>query len=407
MNNLFGISYSDLVSDYVAGNTSDVITEERAQNIAQWLPKLRSLRKEISDKISKNVGKRIYPDLVLSKKSQQSLLDGDQSENHPLEFNLLYNERPECMPSEDKPDTCGSFTYRANFSSIGARINLSGSLTPFKRSGSVDDYLIDEYSLNGLSDASEFHQELIYFDEYSPINGHEDISITLLNETGSRFQDDFGNLSQNGANYDDVYRVCTFMDQISSRSLPLPEGIEGLRLGFRNNATARGVDLAECGSLKESDKRQFILFFTLTSLSGTNEEIDVQYNVPSISEAVFLENKLINLWENRDNLKLTEYLNEVRNLPYLFSNLNLLREKTISWNGPNYVDFIFKKEINSPNQENYLFRMHYNNKSLDEFVRLSHEDDKVMGQEARNRFHELLKNSNSFNSDLVAGTEAP
>ena len=53
--NLFGISYSDLVHDFLTGETNDIITE-KAQIIASWLPKLRVIRNEIAAEMFETFG---------------------------------------------------------------------------------------------------------------------------------------------------------------------------------------------------------------------------------------------------------------------------------------------------------------------------------------------------------------
>ena len=402
LGNLFGITYQLLVSDYVAGNSSDVITQAKAEKIAAWLPALRGLRSQISDRISSQVGQRIYPDLVTSKESRNALLNGEDLGIVPLQYQLAFNSEIACLATE----SCSDWYYTTNFRSTGARLGYDGVLHPFRRPAGSDNYFIYDYSLDGISDAAERHDEYIYFIQRSDakIEGHEDLSLAIFQEKQSRFQDINGNLSTS-ENYDEdsLFRVCTYMDQIDSR---LPEEFEGINTTFRNNISVRRDNRAFCGGIV-NEEPSFNLFFRH---QATGEYVSVQY-ISTVEDAVFLENKIVNLWENRLNLELKPFLDELRSLPRSFAQLNELRETANGWLRPTFkcVSFYFSKLKDDGTYDTRYFCMHLGDPAQDEYYDASTNPrgESFFGQEARNRFFDVLKNSEHFNSNEFAGSAAP
>ena len=405
LGNLFGLTYQLLVSDYVAGNSSDIITQETAEKIAAWLPALRELRTQISDRISSEIGKKIYPELYTSKESRDALLSGEDLGVVPLEYQLNTSSNIECVTTE----SCSDWYYSLNFRSVGARLGYDGVLHPFRRPAGSDNYFIYDYSLDGISDAAERHDEYVYFNQRddTKVEGHEDLQLTMFQEKQSRFQDKNGKLStcvDCEIDEDSLFRVCTYMDQIGS---PLPQEFEGISTSFRNNISTTYMNRAFCGSIVDEEPN-FNLFFRHDA--GDGEAVSVQYTSVTAEDAVFLENKIVNLWENRLNLELKPFLDELRSLPRSFAQLNEIRQIANGWYRPGFkcIRFIFMKRNDDNTYDNRHFCMHLQDSELDEyFVDNNPRGESFFGQEARNRFFDVLKNSEHFNSNEFAGSAAP
>ena len=79
----FGITYDQLLGDFVANSTNAKVTEEVAQSIASYFPSLKVLSTEVSEELTEKYETPINIDLTLNKDSLNSIFSGSAFDELP------------------------------------------------------------------------------------------------------------------------------------------------------------------------------------------------------------------------------------------------------------------------------------------------------------------------------------
>ena len=416
--NLFGISYSDLVHDFLTGETNDIITEEKAQIIASWLPKLRVIRNEIAAEMFETFGQNVNPYFVMSEESRNNFFNNEEVEGISIEFLANYVG----------PRNNDGWYYDQRFESEGAKIDLLDNIIPFKCAEGSESCLIEGFSLDSIYNSAYRHTELINFRNDEGVPGHEDKDLDIFVEKQSRWQGTLGGLEL-GDSYEDLERFCIFSEEIRSNlEMGLPDRVNA---SFRNNMGENYTQtkLLDCNQAQNNiNGKVYNLFFWYdanTNAGDERETYDVQFVSDRIEYAQYIENKIIDPFTNRENLDPKPFLDEIDAMPKTFAQLNEIREMTQEWTIPEEqphretVNFNFTKQSNEVGSFSALtsnifhFRMHWHDPEKDEFHEINKDNNNVIessikyGQEARTAFFDVLKSSEQLYINELAGSVAP
>ena len=115
----FGIDISNLYTDFIELNSSGVISEQSAINIAKVFPFLQEINDEISDFLTNKYNKTIRANAVLDKESLDIIFSGNDFEKLPLAFTSIY---------ETEPNASGWF-QREEITASGADLSIEGVLS--------------------------------------------------------------------------------------------------------------------------------------------------------------------------------------------------------------------------------------------------------------------------------------
>ena len=91
--NTYGVSLDDLLTDFIA-DPSDDVNETTAANIAKLFPWIRLIDEDISRFLSSRYEKDITANLVLSETSLDEIFSNVAFEELPLEFSAIYETKP-------------------------------------------------------------------------------------------------------------------------------------------------------------------------------------------------------------------------------------------------------------------------------------------------------------------------
>ncbi len=145
--NTFGITWSSLISDFIAVNPdSGNITEEIAQKVAAFFPYYKKIKDDIAVELSSRYSKDLTPNVSLSKDSLDGILSQGQFTELPLEFFSVYTTNTNAQ----------GFYNIDEIISTGATVSSDGSLKRYlcTLSNSAD-CAISDLSLNGVANASK------------------------------------------------------------------------------------------------------------------------------------------------------------------------------------------------------------------------------------------------------------
>jgi len=398
LDSLFGINYYDLVSDFIAGQTNDVLTEEKAIIIARWLPFLTSLKLDISDEMTATFNERVVPYFSMDEDSRNRILSDETLEDIALDFSSYYVG----------PTNSSGWYYDQNIFSYGAKLNVSGQVIPWKCADGSESCLFTSYGLDSIYNSSIWYMNRRSFRNDNAISGHENKLLQVYVEDESRW------ISNTGFPGDPLYdenslrRDCLTKEEITFFE-PFNDDITfrfTFNYGF-NNIDINVLDCRTLAGIEDPLDLTFLEYYAQNS-SNQTEELMIQMNSPT-NELVHLDNEIINIWENRENFDVVPLLNEIDDYPRAFKDISALRAK-VQQDDYIYVYLTIRDSDGIPEYTyNLRVQANENDDSFWETTGLGNDwvDSGLRGQEARNSFHEKLKQTEKLNLDSIAGSSPP
>ena len=115
----FDIEITNLYTDFIELNSTGLISEQSAINIAKVFPYLQEINDEISEYLTNKYNKTIRANAVLDKESLDIIFSGNAFEKLPLSFTSIY---------ETEPNASGWF-QREEITASGAELAIDGVLS--------------------------------------------------------------------------------------------------------------------------------------------------------------------------------------------------------------------------------------------------------------------------------------
>ena len=375
----YGFTFAELVSNFMEEIQNDKITEENAQIITSWLPKFLAIKTQVGEEMSTTFEKSVYPMFNIGSSSKDALINGTDPEELEVGFGSWFRG----------PENDNGWYYTHSIRSWGSKLNKIGELIPFKCADGTSSCNISGYSLDDYYNASAYWLNRVSFKNDSSIPGHESKSVSINIEDENRWQVqsgaenitsgnyiDFASFNENvsQADYEAMTRSCLKLDEVrvSWAEDVLPYDID-LRYNFGyNNYEAEVLD---CRDLDSIDP---LHIFFLVYPDYENAQIQIQ-------ESEFLENLIINPFENRDTLNPISLLDEIDEMPKYFADFAVFRTRLIELDkddGRQYIVFFSQDQDES---------LHINkNPEKDKYFENDTNEALETGQNARNKFWEKL-----------------
>ena len=375
----YEFTFEDLVSNFMEQIRNDKITEENAQIIASWLPKFLSIKTQVGEEMSTTFEKSVYPQFNIEDSSKDALINGTDPEEVAVGFNSFFK-------GAENDD---GWYYTHYITSWGSKLNKTGELIPFKCADGTPSCNITSYSLDDYYNASAYWMNRIEFKNDSSIPGHENKTVSINIEDENRWEtqvpnvqsimsaqfSDFESFNENvsQADYETMTRTCIKLDEfrVNWEEDAIPYDIN-LRYNFGfNNYKTQALD---CRVLDEIEPLHlFILVFS----NFRNAQIQ-------ILESEFLENLIIEPFENRDTLNPIPLLDEIDEMPKYFADFALFRSRLV--------------ELDKDDDRHYVY---FYTKNGDQSLGINKNPEKdeysdyvdgvvETGQNARNKFWEKL-----------------
>ena len=375
----YGFTFEDLVSNFMEEIRNDKITEENAQIIASWLPKFLAIKTQVGEEMSTTFEKSVYPQFNIEDSSKAALINGTDPEEVAVGFNSFFKG----------PENDNGWYYTHYITSWGSKLNKTGELIPFKCADGTPSCNISSYSLDDYYNASAYWMNRVEFKNDSSIAGHESKTVSINIEDENRWElqgqggaesvfssqyRDFESFNENvsQADYEAMTRSCLKLDElrVNWEADALPYDIN-LRYNFGyNNYKTEALD---CRDLDPIDP---LHTFFLVYPDYENAQIQIQ-------ESKFLENLIINPFDNRDTLNPIPLLDEIDEMPKYYADFAIFRARLIELDNDDnrhYVYFMTQDE-----------RLHINkNPEKDEYFEVGTNGALETGQNARNKFWEKL-----------------
>ena len=167
--NTYGISFNDLVSNFMEEIRNDKITPENAEIIVEWLPYFLDIKTQVGSEMSNTFEKDIYPMFAIEESSKNALIQGSDPDELAINFKSYF---------QGETNENGWY-YTHSIRSWGANLNVQGEVIPFKCANGSASCVLTEYSLDDYYNASAYWMNRIDFINDVPITGHENKKVFI------------------------------------------------------------------------------------------------------------------------------------------------------------------------------------------------------------------------------------
>ena len=305
--NTFGITWSSLISDFIADDSnSGSITEEMAQKVAAFFPYYKKIKDDIADELSLRYAKDVTPNVSLSKDSLNAILSQGQFTELPLEFFSVYKTNPNAQ----------GFYNIDEITSTGATVSSDGSLKRYLCTLSDSaDCAISGLSLNGVANASKYYNRQVNInnDNFSVDGVVGNINIRGRDSRGVRNED------STPESYCESEETIQFVG---------PQDSKGLQMEYRYGF-GRGVNnLKDCAllpnygpsiSLRIEKQGRGVNF------PDTAPTWAIQFGVNNQGTTRLTQSKIYNIIDN-DDLDPAALIKEVALIPAALSEIDEMRK---------------------------------------------------------------------------------
>ena len=392
--NTFGITWSSLISDFIATNGSGNITEEIAQKVAAFFPNYKKIKDDIAGELSSRYAKDVTPNVSLSKDSLNAILSQGQFTELPLEFFSVYKTNPNAQ----------GFYNIDEISSTGATVSSDGSLKRYLCTLSDSaDCAISGLSLNGVANASRNYNRQVNInnDNFSVDGIVGNINIRGRDSRGVRNED------STPESYCESEETIQFVG---------PQDSKGLQMEYRYGF-GRGVNnLKDCSllpnygpsiSLRIEKQGRGVNF------PNTAPTWAIQFGVNNQGTTRLTESKIYNIIDN-ENLDPEALIKEVALIPAAFSEIDQMRQ-LLSYGEGVYYYYSPNTSVDYDNGETFKsYTLQASSAPRDDqyYVNECTADgcndigDNLFGQAARDAMFNIM-NGSAYDYDGFIGESAP
>ena len=388
----FGISYDDLLGDFLANSTNSKVTEEVAQSIASYFPSLKAISSEVSNELTTKFETPINIDLTLNQSALNSIFSSSAYTELPLNFNTYYR-----TPLSDDNWFTEELIY-----TTGAKLTNDGKLKNFRCLGSSSSSCETpegSLSLNKVADAARNFMRTSFFrnqdlNVYKPFSAFQAGGVLVA----SNDRRDWYENSNDGT----WRRNCTNREDIEINGLGLQvdgpsDKYNEYRIDRSYFAEISVDNLAIC-DLSNRERQVRISTAVKPIEGGCNGEVyclNGVYNIGVLSKTRLVASRPINFTDDYKNIDVTGVIDSMVKLPIYLSEIDSIR--SILSNAEFYDLKLYEPE------KQYFFTMN----QAPWLDRLTSNSTTLHGQAARNGIYEIMKASLYYSDSKYSGTSAP
>ena len=380
----FGISYDQLLSDFIENPTDDV-DETSAQNIAKLLPYLQIIDNQVSDYLTESFDKNIRANVSLSEDSLSTIFGGSNYEKLPLDFYSNY---------QTSPNSDG--WYRSeSLDASGAFISKDGVLSR-EDCSETDITLCDitELSLNNIANTSTSYRKTSSFSKSTPVDFNE-LGITNGSlSVSSTMSSSWRNNSENWNQPNNRSRECQKTESINFSTGNTDT--DQYTTQFYYNNYSQGFEKADCNNVRHYYTPILNASTFLTNNSGSS--LGAQYYIFDVLRSGISSNLPYDFVDDSVNINPELVVKDIAVLPRMYKDLDTIRAL---FRGDDYVLFNYDRDSALA-----AYFEAGTNPSNDMFWNRETESSRIYGQAARTAFFNKLKEDPNLNKDFY-GESAP
>ena len=391
----FGITYDQLLNDFVANSTNAKVTEEVAQKIAAFFPYYKLISDTISNELSDKYKKEVNPSISLSQNALDAIFNSDDFNELPFEFYSIYITNPN---SE-------GFYNRDEIYATGAKIQSDGTLKRYLCTLSDSSKCaINDFSFNAVGNASkEFNRQVNIDNDNFTVDGVVG-NITIYGSERRGVQDE----NSNPQSYCESQETINFVG---------PQDSKGLQMEYRYGFGRGAQNISDCSLLPNYGPTIALRIEKQgrgDNFPNTAPTWAIQFSVNNHGTSRLTESKVYNIIDNY-NLDPGSLIKEVAQIPAALSEVGEMRkllsygESALYYYSPN----------TSPDRDNgetfktYNYRVssvprddRYGASECPPEGRCNGIGETLYGQDARDAIFNIMSGS-KYDYDNFIGTTAP
>ena len=377
----FGITYNQLLGDFVANSTNAKVTEEAAQNIASLFPTLKSIDNEVSSYLTNKFEKEIRVNVALSDDALDIIFSGDVYETLPLSFSSRYETNPNSVGWYQREEITASKGYISN-TGVLSREHCSLSDTTICN--------IAEITLENVANtASSYHRQSNFLNDNLTIEGVADGSIAVYAWDARDWRNDENNDVSLWQEPDNRSRECRGTNDVQFQ-VSSPQTLSN----YHYSSYSQGFGQADCATYK----RYYYPKLNITTIY--NREVDdnsiqANYYIPDVVRTGVTSNLPFDFIKNRVSINPSELIQDLDDLPRFPKDIDEIRRMLV---GDDYVLFEYHHD---PHISYFEFGTFPRN---DTFVKDGDSNTKLYGQVARDAWFAELQTEPTFDS-VVYGSQ--
>ena len=374
----FGITYDQLLGDFVANSTNEKVTEEVAQNIASILPTLKSIDNQISTFLTNKFGKEIRANVALGNDALDIIFGNEVYQSLPLSFSSRY---------ETEKNNSG-WWQTEEMKAFNGFISSDGKLS--RKDCSETDTTgcdLSDITLDNVANTStDYTKQSNFFNTDITFQNFDSSSLAVY----ARDSRSWRNNSENWLETDNRDRECQ-----DDNSIQFQVTKNSYYTNYHYSTYSQGYGQFDCTNFRKY-YTPMLNTAVIFNQSVNDNSIQAVYYIFDILRSGIISNPPFDFVENRLTIDPTNVIEEMALLPVFFKNVNGIRRK---FNGDEYMQFEYH---HSPLTSIFDYGTFPRNDSY----RADFGSQQYYGQEARDAFYAKLQTEQTFTSE-VYGTSAP
>ena len=374
----FGIDVTNLYTDFIELESSGLISEQSAQNIATIFPYIKQVNDEISDYLTEKYNKTIRANVALGQESLDIIFSGESFDKLPLSFTSIYETNPNSEGWYQREEIAASRGYISN-TGVLSREDCSESDTVLCN--------VTEITLDNIANtATSYHRQSNFLNDNLTIDGIAEGSIAVYAWDARDWRNDEDRYDTSlWQEPDNRSRECRGTNDVQFQ-VSSPETLSN----YHYSSYSQGYGQADCASYKR------YYYPTLNIATIYDREVDdnsiqANYYIPDVVRTGVTSNLPFDFIKNQVSINPSELIQDLDDLPRFPKDINEIRRKLV---GDDYVLFEYHHD---PHISYFEFGTFPRN---DTFIKDSDFNTKLYGQAARDAWFAELKTEPTFDSGV-------
>ena len=312
-----GVTYDELTDNFIS-SPNGIISETTAQNIAEFLPSITSIKLILKTEMTNNFGFEINPSLIIGQDTINVIFDPNRIEN--------IIDVPVTLFTTFSSETNSSGWYKqSTITANGSKLDSVGNLIPYKcYSTNSQDCLEKNVTLDVLANYSKDYRNSVGW--FRPVNKSNPISIGLVvngsievSSSDVRYYDD---------SIENTLHSCGVEEIIQLTGSKVNE--IGHAYQYQTNYN-EGTGLQNGCNISSDSRRASIEIRKFgTDVNGNEESLSTSYVTNNIDTSNLFSSKPVNLFNDFENVDPLGIINEIANLEFNFSKFSSIRSSLAS-----------------------------------------------------------------------------
>ena len=315
-----GVTYADLLTDFVAAESNQYITTAAAENLADFLPYFKQATDEIDQELTAKYEIPINTNLTIQRETISDILENSPS-SIEMNFFTVYKEEPNSL----------GWYLEESVEARNGILNNDGTLTHAECLTSQENCLSDSFNLNAVKDASSWYMKRSDLQNSSYNLDDDNWSLNYEESMYVSYEAD-GSINSRRCNDQNwLYLSPKVNAENRTRNDRYNTGFAYGGNAVDSCKTARETGIFEQGQ-ETPQATTNAIFMRLVDVwtnpdgSGT-EDFEIGLTNPSFTNSKFLSEKLDKIFENRDSLDVDPLIQEIKSIPRTLAKIDDIRAR--------------------------------------------------------------------------------